>query len=765
MMQFGLNLLEKLIEIIVEPLTTEESEEKLDLVTRATAQRKQLEEAINLFFEGTSQTMGETFCQSVVRYLASVLNVRYLGISAASGSNYQRLRVIVLWNGKKFSENFEYEITGTPAEQVMNQGMCFYPENVRAAFPKDEYLRKHNIESYWGLALFNSDRQPLGHLFVMDDKPIHTHNWDESLLKIIGARIRLELERIESEEATKTTQVHLNRILDITKDAIISVDRHYKIQIFNQGAEHIFGYKSEEILGQPLDLLLPENLRAVHQQYVEQFSESADISRLMDKRPEVFGRRKDGTVFPAQASVSKLKLKEGTTYTVILRDITENKQTQERLKQYAFYDSLTKLPNRALFMDRLKQTINRALRQKNYLFTVLLLDLDEFRAIDNSLGSAFSEQLLIAIARRLKTCLRPADTLARVGEDEFATILEEIKEVGDVIKVAKRIHQQLQSPFQLEGYEVFITASIGIAINNNNEYQQPEELLRNADIAMHHAKKLGKGGYVIFDRQMRQIAVARLRLETDLRRALMRSEFDVYYQPIVSLMTGKLTGFEALIRWQHPQRGLVSPNQFIYIAEETGLIVPMGQWILSQACSQMQVWHRQFPQLKSLSVSVNLSGKQLRELNLVEKIDQILAQTHFDSRYLKLEITETILMENPEAARQILTLLKHRKINLSLDDFGTGYSSLNYLHRFPIDTLKIDRFFVSQVESNGDKLAIVRAIINLAHSLGIDAIAEGIETSGQLEQLQSLRCEQGQGYLFSKPLDCQEAEEFLRQQK
>ena len=764
-MQFGLNLLEKLIEIIVETLATEESEPRLDLMARATAERQQLEEAINVIFESTSQTIGETFCQWVIRYLASVLNVRYLGISAASGSNYQRLRVIVLWNGEKFSENFEYDITGTPAEQVMAEGICFYPENVRAAFPEDEYLRKHNIESYWGLALLNCDRQPLGHLFVMDDKPILREDWDESLLKIIGARIRLELERIESEEATKATQAHLSRILDIAKDAIISVDPHYKIQIFNQGAEYIFGYKTEEILGQPLDLLLPEDLRAVHQQYIEQFSQSVEISRIMDKRPEVFGRRKDGTVFPAQASVSKLQLKEGTTYTVILRDITENKQTQERLKQYAFYDSLTKLPNRALFIDRLKQTINRALRQSNYLSTVLFLNLDEFRAIGNSLGRALGDQLLIGIARRLKTCLRPADTLARVGEDEFATILEEIKEVDDVIKVAKRIHQQLQSPFQLEGYEVFTTASIGIAINNNNEYQQPEELLRNADIAMHHAKKLGKGRYVIFDPQMHQIALARLRLETDLRRALVRSEFDLYYQPIVSLITGKLTGFEALIRWQHPQRGLVSPNQFIYIAEETGLIVPMGQWILSQACSQMQVWHQQFPQLKSLSVSVNLSGKQLRELNLVDKIDQILAQTDFDSRYLKLEITETILMENPEAARQILTLLKQRKINLSLDDFGTGYSSLNYLHRFPIDTLKIDRFFVSQVESNGDKLAIVRTIINLAHSLGIDAIAEGIETSGQLEQLQSLRCQQGQGYLFSKPLDCQEAEEFLRQQQ
>lgn len=437
-------------------------------------------------------------------------------------------------------------------------------------------------------------------------------------------------------------------------------------------------------------------------------------------------------------------------------DITARKQTEKKLLHDALYDALTNLPNRALFTDRLTHAAECKKRDKDYLFAVLFLDFDRFKVVNDSLGHMIGNQLLVAIAHRLTTCLRPGDTIARLGGDEFVILLENMKDASDATLIADRIQKELIEPFDLSGHEVFSTASIGIALSTT-EYNQPEDLLRDADIAMYRAKALGKARYEIFNSNMHLRAMSLLHLETDLRHAIEREEFRIHYQPIVSLRSGRIAGFEALARWYHPQRGLISPAEFIPVAEETGLIIPIGFWVLREACRQMRSWQIQFPRNLSLIISVNLSGRQFSQPNLVEQINQILLETQLDPHCLKLEITESVVMGNAESAIALLAQLKKLGIHLSIDDFGTGYSSLSYLHRFPIDTLKIDRSFINRIDTDGEQLEIVRTIVTLAWNLGLDVIAEGVETAKQLAQLKSLQCEYGQGYFFSRPLDSEPA--------
>lgn len=440
-------------------------------------------------------------------------------------------------------------------------------------------------------------------------------------------------------------------------------------------------------------------------------------------------------------------------------DITDRKQVEEQLLHDALHDQLTRLPNRALFMDRLAWVLEHAKRHVNYLFAVLFLDLDRFKIVNDSLGHIIGDQLLVAIADRLQVCLRPSDTVARLGGDEFTILLSDIEDIQDVACVADQIHKQLTAPFNLNGYEVFTTASIGIALSTTG-YGQPEELLRDADIAMYRAKTLGKARYEVFGKDMHTSAVARLQLEMDLRRAIERQEFQLHYQPIVSLQTGRITGFEALLRWQHPDRGLISPIEFISVTEETGLIIPIGQWVLREACSQMHEWQRQLPTL-ALTINVNLSGKQFTQSDLIEQIKQVLQETDLEACNLGLEITESVIMENTEAVSSTLFELRALGVQLHMDDFGTGYSSLSYLHRFPMDVLKIDRTFINRISAGAENLEIVQTIIVLARSLGMKVTAEGVETKEQLAQLRTLKCEYGQGYFFSKPINSKMAKTLI----
>jgi diguanylate cyclase (GGDEF)-like protein/PAS domain S-box-containing protein len=441
-------------------------------------------------------------------------------------------------------------------------------------------------------------------------------------------------------------------------------------------------------------------------------------------------------------------------------DITERKQAEEQLLHDAFHDALTGLPNRALFMDRLSQAVERVKRHPDCSFGVIFLDLDRFKVINDSLGHMVGDQLLVEVSRRLEGCIRAGDTLARLGGDEFTIILDGVGEAADASAMADRIQAQLRRPFNLNNQEVQISASIGIALSTLN-YEKPEDILRDTNIAMHKAKSAGKARYQVFDATMHFHALELLRLETDLRRTAEREEYRVHYQPLVSLKTGQITGFEALVRWQHPERGFVYPKEFIPVAEETGLIIALDRWVLREACQQARIWQKQFPEQQSLTISVNFSARQFAQPDLLEHIKNVLKETGLDAGCLKLEITESVIMSSAESVTTMLSQLRALGVEIYLDDFGTGYSSLSYLHRFPIQVLKIDRSFVSRIGPDGENAEIARAIVTMAHSLGMKVVAEGIETESQCAELKSLACEYGQGNLFSRPVEALTAEKLL----
>src|SRR5213083_3412554 len=440
-------------------------------------------------------------------------------------------------------------------------------------------------------------------------------------------------------------------------------------------------------------------------------------------------------------------------------DITEGKVS----------DPLTGLPNRLLFIDRVGRLIKHRKRHENHLFAVLFLDLDGFKMINDSLGHLIGDQLLLGVASRLEKCLRSTDTVARLGEtftvarlggDEFTVLLDDIKDPSDAKRAADRLMKALASPFLLGGKEVFTSVSIGIALSNS-AYEQPEDILRDADTAMYRAKSLGKARYEVFDADMRAGMIARLQLETDLRRALERGEFRNFYQPIVNLASGDIVGFEALLRWEHPTRGLLGPEEFISVAEETGLIRELGWWNLREACRQISDWKANPDADPDLIISVNLSVKQFLQPNLVSEIKGLLRELAFPPESLKLEITESTVMGDPSAAVEMLLQIKALGIRLAIDDFGTGYSSLSYLHRFPLDTLKIDRSFISGMCEGGEGMEIARTIMPLANNLRLDVVAEGVETIEQVAFLRKLHCKFAQGFYFSKPLAAEEAGALL----
>jgi diguanylate cyclase (GGDEF)-like protein len=463
-----------------------------------------------------------------------------------------------------------------------------------------------------------------------------------------------------------------------------------------------------------------------------------------------------------RAEQAELHVEELNRYVEKLeRTSRELQESREHFRHAAFHDALTGLPNRSLFTDHLRVALERTRQNDEYLFCVLFLDLDRFKNINDSLGHPCGDELLILVARRLEACIRQTDMVARFGGDEFAILLDGMQDPSDAMTVAEKVQQAISAPFKLHNHDAVTTASIGVALGANN-YAEAEDVIRDADTAMYRAKEHGKARYEIFDTAMHTRAVTLLRLESDFRRALENQELCVYYQPIVSIESGELHGFEALVRWHHPERGIVLPSDFIPLAEETGLIVPLGLSVLREACNQLWKWQQHSVLNRYLIMSVNLSGKQLMQTDLTEKVEEVLRESHLDPWHLKLEITESVVMEEPELAAITLAKLRGLGVRLSIDDFGTGYSSLSYLNRFPVDTLKIDRSFVTTMSEADENLQIVKTIVTLAGNLGMEVIAEGVETEEQLNQLKLLKCQYAQGYLFSEPLDVMEADMFIR---
>jgi len=581
--------------------------------------------------------------------------------------------------------------------------------------------------------------------------------------------------RVHGIRQQTTKREELFRIIsENAADMIAVVDVNGK-RLYNSPAyQTVLGYSPEELGAMPA-------FEQIHPDDRQKVIAAAQQARQtgVGKRLEYRIRHKNGRWMFLESTASTVLNAKGEVEKLVIvnRDITERRQFEERLEHNAFHDSLTDLPNRALFLDRLQHAFDRAQRDPR-IYAVLFIDMDGFKVFNDTMGHTAGDQVIVDVGHRLAHCLRRSDTisraaqpvgqhqsstddvLARLGGDVFTVLLDSVHDPSDAMRVAKRIQAALAPPFMVAGHKVFTSASIGIALGPGT-YSKSEEMLRDAAIAMYRAKALGRSGCQLFNKEMHTRVANRLKLETDMRSAIDQQEFRVHYQPIVNLETSQLAGFEALVRWQHPERGLVFPGKFIDAAEETGLIIPIGRWVLREACRQAQVWQAKYSSDPALTITVNVSPKQLTDVRLVNDVEAALKDTKLDPNQLQLEVTESMSMSDPEGANRVLLRLKRLGVGISIDDFGTGHSSLSRLRDLAADVIKIDRAFIVNLDANAENQEIVRVVVALAHAFGLKIIAEGAETAAEAEQLKSLGCGYGQGYFFSPPLAPDHAERLL----
>lgn len=583
---------------------------------------------------------------------------------------------------------------------------------------------------------------------------------------------QLQLQRIRRQLAEREQIFQL--ITENAADMIAVIDRHGK-RIYNSPAyQKILGYAPEELATTPSqDQIHPDDLARV----MEASAKANSTGR--GERLEYRIRHKDGSwrFLESTASAIRSPAGEPNGLVIVNRDITERRRAEEKLAHQSFHDGLTGLPNRALFLDRLQRSVTHSRRHKDFKFAVLFIDIDEFKVFNDSLGHPAGDTLLVQIAERLTASLRGVDTvsrprlvgdensyigestLARPGGDEFTLLIEELHDPSDAIRVAERIQRRLAVPFDSNDQQIVLSVSIGIAFSGAGAVEA-QDVLRDAEIAMYRAKSTGKARCEVFDHAMHAGAIKRLKLETDLRTALELKEFRVYYQPIVSLRNDQIVGFETLSRWQRPE-GLVMPGEFIAVADETGIILSINQQLLDEACRQLRSWHLMFPSDPALTLNVNITPKQFAQPDLASQIGKTLQETGVDPAVVNLEITETIAMADADRSALVLSQLKALGVRLDIDDFGTGYSSLSRLQHFPVDRLKIDRSFISCMDTDAETREIVRIIIMLAHGLGLEVVAEGVETQAQADMLKELDCELAQGYLYSRPVPCEAIDQLL----
>lgn len=593
--------------------------------------------------------------------------------------------------------------------------------------------------------------------------------------KELCTTIEIALYKHKQEQKLKVTAQWLNTILKSIGDGVMATDNQGHITFLNAAAEKITGWSLKQALGKQSNevfYIVDAKTRKILENPLPKVLQTGKVFHLP---AEVLLIKKDGQEIYIEDSIAPIVDCSGIIplgdhqgslmgTVIIFRDATDKKLAVKNLHRKAFYDSLTNLPNRDWFRERLTDAVERVKRNRDYLFAVLFLDLDRFKTINDSLGHPVGDQLLVAVAARLSNSVRSFDTVARLGGDEFAIILESLQCPRESCKVAERILKQLSTPFMIDGNEILTSSSIGIVISCNDD-RTIDDLITDADIAMYQAKEKGKGCYEIFDQEMRLQVMATSQMENELRVALAENQLVVYYQPIVSLPTHSITGFEALVRWIHPQKGSLSPAKFIPIAEETGLIIKIDFWVLREACHQLKIWQEKNFYSSALSISVNLSSKHFRQLDCLQRIKEILDEANIEPSCIKLEITESVLIENPSSTAKILAELKDLGIALSLDDFGTGYSSLSYLQQFPLDVLKIDRCFVRDLHQNTKNATIAKALIEIAHQLNLTVVAEGVETEEELAFLSQHSCDTVQGYFFSPPVATAELEKWAIERK
>ncbi len=564
-------------------------------------------------------------------------------------------------------------------------------------------------------------------------------------------------DRRRAEEALRASEERFRALVQNASDLIASLEPDGTVHYASPSHQRLLGHGAESLVGVNLLDFVHFEDRPLVANALQCLVDLPDENLTIEYR----WQHRNGSWLTIESTASNL-LAHPAVGGIILNshDITDRKRAEERLLHDALHDELTGLANRALFMDRLWQAVERAKRDLDRLTAVLFLDVDQFKIVNDSLGHLVGDELLVRISRSISSVLRPMDTIARIGGDEFAILVEGGRDIDDAVSVANRIHERLAAPIDLGGHEIVITASIGIAVYTS-DYEKPEDLLRDADTAMYRAKSTGRACHVVFNRGMHQTVMARLQLESELRRAIERGQIEVHYQPFVDLATGTVVGLEALMRWNHPRRGLLLPDDFIDVAEETGLILAIGGHVLLQACRRVRELQLKYPEHQDLRVSVNLSHKEFFQPGLDDQIAAALAATGLAPEHLGLEITEGVIIRHAESACGRFSNLKTLGVQLYLDDFGKGYSSLNYLHRYPMDILKIDRSFISRIDEEGGNLSIVAAIVTLGHQLGMEVVAEGIQSVEHVAKLRGLKCEYGQGFFFSHAVDGAEVEALI----
>ena len=576
-----------------------------------------------------------------------------------------------------------------------------------------------------------------------------------ALVSVVAAQLGSVIQRKRTEEALRASEEKFRAVAETASDAIVVADSHGDVTYFNTGAERTFQLPAREALGRPLTALLPERFHEAYQSEVGDLLSAGAPS--VGRTVEVAARRSDGTEFPVELSLANWEARGQTFVTAIIRDITDRRQAEEQIRHLAFHDALTGLPNRLLFGDRLQMAINHARRYRQRV-AVLFVDIDRFKVINDSLGHTRGDRLLQEVAERLRDCLREDDTVARFGGDEFTLLLSSVTRVEDAVNVAGKILKALEAPFRQAGSDLFVTPSIGVALYPDDGHDL-ETLVKNADAAMYQAKEQGGNRYQLYTPALNAMALGLLTMENELHQALAREEMVVHYQPLQELRSGRIHGVEALVRWRHPRKGLLLPQEFISLAEVTGLIVPLGQFVLRTACAQVKAWQQEgHPEL---NIAVNLSARQLQDPELPQQVLGVLEETGLEPRFLDLEITENNAMQSAASTIDVLARLKARGVRVSIDDFGIGYSSLSYLRQLPIDTLKIDQSFVRNIATVRGDSAIVTAVIVMAHALKLDVVAEGVETAADASYLRSIGCEYGQGYYYGEPMAAKDVGSLL----
>ena len=709
------------------------------------AQQKHLTDTLQSLIDASSRSSVDDFYAAMTKALARAYQARYAFVGIFANPEHTHIRTLSVWAGDRHAPNFTYALRDTPCQDVLNLSIELVPEEAYERYPKDQMLKDMGIQSYFGAPLFLEGEELAGIIAVMDTSPMEIKPWIKPILGLFASRVSQELKRkLVAEEQALAASVFGENI-----EAIVICDADVRIIRTNPAFTRITGYSAEEALGKSPGFLQS----GLHSEAFYQVFWAA-LKQTGIWQGEIIDRRKCGEIFPAWQTITAVRDDNGEIkqYISIFSDITEKKLSEERIYQLAHNDLVTGLPNRVSFNDKANTALEHAKRTRQ-MMVVMFIDLDHFKLINDTLGHYEGDLLLQQVASRLKKVIRKEDAVARFGGDEFTVLVSEVPSVERASAIAAAILDQLSEPFTLESNEVTVSASIGISLfpDNGNDIAA---LLKNADTAMYRAKERGRNNFQYFSGEMNQRAHDRMQIEADLRKAIKQNEFLLHFQPKINLMSNRITGFEALVRWLHPSKGLISPDKFIPVAESTGLIVPLGEWVLTTACLQLRAWQDQgYP---ALTIAVNLSGRQFLQSNLLEVLEATITDTGVKAADLELEITESMMMENTEQTIETLNQIRRMGIHLSIDDFGTGYSSMAYLKRFPIHKLKIDRSFTGDLPDDNDDAAIVTATIALAHALNLTVIAEGVETEAQLAFLQSLHCEEAQGYLFSRPVPAQD---------